>query len=287
VSTLSRRDVLALPILFAQAAALARSPVPIGLELYSVRDDLTRDLTGTLTAVAGMGYQAVEFYAPYFNWTAGQAKEVRRQLDHLGLRCCSTHNPAQAFAADGLQKAIQLNQILGSGYIVMAGSDPITTVSGWKALSERITNLMHTLTPLGMSSGFHNHETEWQLLEGKRPMDILAANTPKEFMLQFDVGSCVAAKQDPVAWIKSNPGRIRSIHCKDWSRWWGGYRVLLGDGSVPWSEIINAAETVGGVEFYLVEQEGSHYPALETARRCLDNWHRIRGQSGFGVTGPA
>jgi len=47
-------------------------------------------------------------------------------------------------------------------------------------------------------------------------MDILAANTPKDFMLQFDVGTCIDAGADPIAWIKANPGRINSIHCKDW-----------------------------------------------------------------------
>jgi sugar phosphate isomerase/epimerase len=177
-----------------------------------------------------------------------------------------------------LKKAVELNQILGSKYIVMAGSRPIENLAGWKALAERISRFMEILTPLGMSSGFHNHETEWPLVEGKRPMDVLAACTPKEFMLQLDVGSCVAANQDPVAWIKSNPGRIKSIHCKDWAHWpWGGYRVLFGDGSSPWPKIFEAAESVGGVEFYLMEQEGSRYPPFETARRCLATWKRIRG----------
>jgi sugar phosphate isomerase/epimerase len=278
VKTFSRREILALSAICPLAMASQRTPVPVGLQLYSVRDDLKRDVTGTLTAIAGMGYQTVEFYAPYFNWNTVYAKEIRKVLDRLGLQCRSTHNPEEAFAADGLRKAIELNQILGSKNIVMAGSPPITTISGWMALCDRITGLMETLTHLGMSSGFHNHETEWQLLDGKRPMDILAANTPRDFMLQFDVGSCVAARQDPVAWVRSNPGRIRSIHCKDWARWWGGYRVLFGDGSVPWTEIFKAAESVGGVESYLIEQEGSHYPALETARRCLENWRRLRGE---------
>ena len=67
-----------------------------------------------------------------------------------------------------------------------------------------------------MSTGYHNHQTEWQPIEGKRPMDVLAANTPKDVVLQLDVGTCVEAGADPVAWINGNPGRIRSVHCKDW-----------------------------------------------------------------------
>lgn len=275
--SISRRQFLAAAAVALRAQGATSKSVPVGLEMYSVRDELSRDLPGTLTTVAGMGYQVVEFYAPYFQWTTVQAKKIRQQMDHLGLACKSTHNGEESFTSEGLKKAVELNQILGSRYIVMAGSAPIASLAGWKALSDRICELMGILTPLGMSSGFHNHETEWVPVEGHRPMDVLAAHTPKDFMLQFDVGSCVAAKQDPVAWIKANPGRIRSIHCKDWARWpWGGYRVLFGDGDSPWSGIFEAAESVGGVEFYLIEQEGSRYTPFETARRCMANWKHLK-----------
>jgi sugar phosphate isomerase/epimerase len=275
---ISRRKFVALSAFapFALRAAVRR--IPIGLELYSVREALTKDLPGTINAVAKMGYQVVEFYAPYFQWTPAYAKQVRRQLDDLGICCRSTHNGNESFTPDGLRKAIDLNRILGSTCLVMAGSDPIANLAGWRALGERITRISETLRPLGMSSGFHNHETEWQLVEGKRPMDVLAAHTPRDFMLQLDVGSCMAAKQDPVAWIRANPGRIRSVHCKDWSRWrpWAPYRVLFGEGSTPWDRIFDAAESVGGVEYYLIEQEGCRYPELETARRCLSTWKQMR-----------
>lgn len=275
---ISRRELLALPALAALPVRAGLKNIPIGLELFSVRDELTKDPSGTISAVAKMGYQAVEFYAPYFQWTPAHARQVRKQLDDLGMRCPSTHNGEESFTPEGLRKAIELNQILGSRYIVMAGSPPIARLAGWRVLCERITRLVETLAPLGMSSGFHNHETEWDLVEGERPMDFLAAHTPREFMLQFDVGSCVAARQDPVKWVKANPGRIRSIHCKDWARWpWGGYRVLFGDGDAPWREIFAAAESVGGVECYLIEQEGYRLPPLETASRCLTALRKVRG----------
>ena len=276
---ISRRELLSFSALAPLAARATPGRIPVGLELYSVRDQLTKDPAGTITAVAKMGYQVVEFYAPYFAWSIPYAKQIRRQLDDLGIACRSTHNGEDSFTRDGLMKAVELNQILGSKYIVMAGSSPITVLAGWRTLCDRINRIMSVLLPLGMSSGFHNHENEWEMVEGKRPMDVLAAYTNKQFMLQFDVGSCVAAKQDPVAWIKANPGRIRSIHCKDWAHWpFGGYRVLFGEGSCPWRDIFAAAENGGGVEFYLIEQEGSRYPPLETAQRCLDSWKKLRGE---------
>jgi sugar phosphate isomerase/epimerase len=96
--------------------------------------------------------------------------------------------------------------------------------------------------------------------------------------LQLDAGTCVAAGSDPVAWIRANPGRIRCIHCKDWAPGDGkGYKVLFGEGISPWAEIFEAAESVGGVEYYLMEQEGSRFPSLETAQRCLAAWKQMRG----------
>jgi sugar phosphate isomerase/epimerase len=97
-------------------------------------------------------------------------------------------------------------------------------------------------------------------------------------MLQFDVGTCVEVGSDPVAWIKANPGRIRSLHCKDWGPQ-QGYQVLFGEGTVPWKAVFAAAESVGGVEYYLIEQEGSRYPAFETAKICLQSFKKLRGQA--------
>ena len=82
----------------------------------------------------------------------------------------------------------------------------------------------------------------------------LAANTPKDVVLQFDVGTCVEAGADPIAWINANPGRIKSVHCKDWAAA-AGYKPAFGDGDAPWQAIFDAAEKTGGVEDHLIEQE--------------------------------
>jgi sugar phosphate isomerase/epimerase len=93
-------------------------------------------------------------------------------------------------------------------------------------------------------------------------------------VLQLDVGTCVEVGADPVAWINANPGRIRSIHCKDWSPA-RGYAIAFGEGDAPWKRIFDAAESAGGVEYYLVEQEESP-DQLQMAARCLDNWKKLR-----------
>ena len=256
---------------------------PIGLELYSVRGELTKDLPNTLRTVAKMGYEVVEFYAPYLGWTFPFAKDVRSQLADLGLRCFSTHNHFESFTPGAeMSHAIELNQILGARHMIMS-SPPKNTKSAedWKRVCGQLTTAVGQLKPHGLYAGFHNHHIEWLPVEGgQRLMDVIAVNTPKEFILQLDVGTCLEAGADPIAWIRANPGRTKSVHLKDWAAGGKadekGYRVLFGEGAAPWKEITVAAESVGGVEFYLLEQEGSRFPEFETAERCLASWKKFR-----------
>ena len=247
--------------------------VPVGLELYSVRNELGEDLNGTVTRVAKMGYQVVEFYAPYFNWTLQEAKDMRKLMSDLGISCRSTHNGPNAFSGDGITKAIELNRALGAEYVVMASAGQVKTLDGWRTVAETLTAAAEKFRDEGLKGGYHNHQLEFTPLEGKRPIEIIAANTPKDFMLQLDVGTCVEVGSDPVAWIKANPGRIRALHLKDWTPG-EGYKVLFGEGKAPWKEIFAAAESVGGVEYYLIEQEGSRFTPFETAEKCLASYKR-------------
>lgn len=277
--SLSRRSFLALsatlPWVFRGLAsgAVASGTIPVGLELYSVRDALKQDPEGTLRAVAQMGYQAVEFYAPYFEWTEPQAKQTRKLLDDVGMRCYSTHNDADYLEPKNINRARDLNLILGTKYVVLAWSDPKSGADSWKAIADKLNSAAETLEPSGLKPGYHNHQAEFTGAPGQRPIEIIAKNTRPSVMLQLDVGTCLESGSDPIAWIRANPGRIRSIHCKDWSPDPGvGYKTLFGEGKADWKGIFEAAESVGGVEYYLIEQEGSRYSELETARKCLQSF---------------
>jgi sugar phosphate isomerase/epimerase len=270
--SLTRRSFVALSatLPWALKAYGASTSIPIGLELYSVRNALKQDPESTVRAVAQMGYQCVEFYAPYYEWTEAQAKQMRKLIDDLGVRCYSTHNDGSYFSADKISHARDLNLILGTKYMVWAYSEPKANIGGWKELADKLNSAADTLSPSGLTPGYHNHDAEWKPVDGVRPMEVLAKNTNPKIMLQLDVGTCLEAGADPVAWIRSNPGRIHSLHLKDWSPDPAkGYKVLFGEGEGKWKEIFAAAESVGGVEYYLIEQEGSRYDELETARRCL------------------
>ena len=272
--TFSRRTFLAMsavaPFAFRVSSA---SRIPMGLEMYSVRDELAKDPFGTVKAVGAMGYAGVEFYAPYFEWTHGQAKQMKKLLDDLGMKCFSTHNDANFLNKDNIQKAIDLNLNLGSKYVVMASAQPKPGLDGWKEVAAALNFAADRLEKDGLKTGYHNHQLEFTPADGKRPIEVIARNTKPTVMLQLDVGTCLEAGSDPVEWIRANPGRIRSLHVKDWSRDSSkAYSVLFGEGLVDWKAVFAAAESVGGVEYYLMEQEGSRYSQLETAKKCLENY---------------
>jgi sugar phosphate isomerase/epimerase len=282
----SRRRFLhlagAAPLVFAPLAHAApkKKGVPVGIEIYSVREEEKKDLPGTLAALAAMGYEGVEFWAPYLDWTPAQAKEVRQRLDGLGLRCFSTHNRDYYFTPENLARAIERNALLGSRYVVMAGAPKSAAaggLDGWKKLADELTRAHEAVKKAGLRCGFHNLTAEWKPVGGQRPIDVLVANTPADFAFQVDTATCMAAGGDPVAFVQANPGRVRSFHLKDWSpRPEEGYKVLLGEGIGQWKKLAEVAEAKGGVEYYLIEQEGSRLPAMETARRCLDSFRKLR-----------
>src|SRR3979411_1059727 len=151
---LSRRSFLAFSATLPCAlSAHATKSIPLGLELFSVRDELKKDPEGTVLAVAQMGYQGVEFYAPYFEWSEIQTKQMRKLLDDLGIRCFSTHNDSAYLSAEKIGRARDMNLILGSKYVVMASSDPKPGLDGWKAVADALNLAADQLEPSGLEAG--------------------------------------------------------------------------------------------------------------------------------------
>ena len=179
---------------------------------------------------------------------------------------------------EGLGKAIELNQIIGSTSIIQASAPPAKAVDDWKRLGAQLNAFADRLRPLGMAVGYHNHEVEWRPLDGRRPMDVIAAETSNDVVLQFDVGTCVEMGADPIAWITAHPGRIKSMHCKDWGAGQDrGYTVAFGEGDAPWLKIFDAVENIGGIEYYLIEQEISPPgQQFQMAEKCMANWKKLR-----------
>src|SRR5271168_1796964 len=154
-TTLSRRSFLAMSAMLPWAfSARASATIPVGLELYSVRDSLKRDPEGTVRAVAQMGYQGAEFYAPYFDWSESQTKQTRKLLDDLGIRCFSTHNSESYLSSSNISRARDMNLILGSKYVVQASTTPKVRLDEWKAVADLLNSAAEQLEPAGLKAGY-------------------------------------------------------------------------------------------------------------------------------------
>ncbi len=251
----------------------------MGLELYSVRKEFVKDMAATIKAVGKMGYQGVELFGSYADWTPAQAKEAFTLIKDAGMKCWSAHTGAKYFTPEHLDRVIELNSILESKYMIMSSAGKVDGIDGWKKVAVSLNTAAEKLKKVKKGTGFHNHAFEFIPINGQKPIEVLARETTKDVVLQLDVGTCIEAGTDPIAWIKANPGRIRSLHMKDWKRGLpnphDGYKVLIGEGETDWKAVVTESLKTGGAEHLLIEQEGSAYSEFETAQKCIDNFKRI------------
>ncbi len=271
---ISRREFLVAAA--AAPAAIAqkkRRKIPLALQLYSIREECKKDLPGTLAAVAKMGYDGVEF-AGYYDRSA---KELRAMLDGLNLRAFSTHINVKTLLGEELDKTIEFNKVLGNTRLTVASLPAGATIQPWYDYARQFNGIAEKLKHHNMRVGFHNHARELEMVEGQRPWDVFCDNTIPEVTTQLDLTHFPANGLDPVAYIKRYPGRARMLHCKDHPP--TEKFVLLGDGDLKWKDIFAAAESVGGVECYIVEQERYPEPLtpMQCVERCVQNFDRLHG----------
>ena len=242
--------------------------LPVGLQLYSVRQECQEDLFGVLKQVAGMGYDGVEF-AGYYGHSPS---EIRKALDDLGLRAEGTHTSLQDLEGDQLGSTLQIHQALGCKFAIIPWlpEESRNTEDACLKTAERLSALVNALEPTGLQTGFHAHEGDMRPLEGgKCAWDILAANTPQTFLMQYDTANGMAGGADPVKPITDWPGRSVSVHLKGYSH---GYGALVGEPDIPLARVFGACESVGGTEWYVVEHEdSSRMTPMDAVRRCREN----------------
>ena len=241
--------------------------IPIGLQLYSVREDCARDLPGVLAAVAKMGYDGVEFAGYY----GRSAEEMRRMLDDNGLQCCGTHIGLDTLLGDALPATVEFHQALGNRFLIVPGlaEERRNSKAAWQETARLMNGIAERLQPHGMRTGYHNHWIEFQPLDGELPWDTFFGNTRPEVVMQFDTGNALHGGAEAPEFLQRYPGRAATVHLKEYS---GSYdRALLGEGDVDWKTIFDLCENVGGTEWYIVEQESYAYPPLECVDRCLQN----------------
>lgn len=269
------RSAAALVAANALTRPLAGAPVPgqPGIQLYTLRSLMAQDLDATLAAVAAIGYREVEF-AGYFDRTPG---EIRRRLTETGLSAPATHVDFP-LEGQGWQRTLDDAFTAGHQYVILAWLPPErrAPLDAWRRTADLLNQAGEAARRHGLEMGYHNHDFEFQPLEGRLPYDLLLERTdPALVTFELDLYWISRAGHDPLAYFQKARGRFRQVHVKDMAAGAGREMVDPGDGILDFPTLL-AAAAAAGVRHFFVEHDEPGDP-LATARAGHRALHRILG----------
>ena len=278
-TTLSRRSFLKATGAIAAVAAASRLEaerlqLPIGLQLYSVRNLLPKDFDGTLAQVRSAGYTVVEA-AGYFDRSA---KDFRHAMDTAGLRCVSTHHPLNVLETQ-LDQWLDYGHTIGLEYMVCSWSggvhrDPAakgpTTLDDWRWIAGEFNRIGEKTKSAGVTLGVHNHTPEFAVIDGVLVYDeLLRLTDPKPVAFEMDCGWVYASGHNPVDYLKKTPQRFPLMHVKDMIPGANGqmHSTEMGRGQIDYRPILRAAT---GLQQYFIEQEEFDVDPMQALRIDAD-----------------
>jgi sugar phosphate isomerase/epimerase len=242
----------------ATAATAAQPTQRIGLQLWSVKDEIKQDFEGTLTKIAQLGFQGVEFageFGPYKDNPAG----LKTFMDKNRLQCAGAHMHFDALVPERFEATTAFYRTLGCTSLVISMDKRGASTEQSAQMSQELTALSGKLAAKGMRIGYHNHAQEMAGTVGSTPWDVIAKNTPKASIMQQDVGWTTFAGKDPVAFVKRYPGRTITTHYKaKFVEGATGGTPVIGQDKTDWAGLTRAVRSVGGTEWIIIEQE--EYP---------------------------
>lgn len=256
----TRRELLgaALAAMVMEAAPLG---MPMGCQLYPVRDRIPSDFEGLLKELHGIGFRTIETCSPPGYQKSGftalesrSAAEIKKSMQAAGLRCTSCHYPLRELRA-AMDERVEYAKALGLEQMVISsfGLPRDAKLADWARAAEEANKLGEKAHKAGLGFGFHNHNTEFAMLEGKLIYDeIQRVFDPKLVQGQFQV-TTISLGYDPAEMIAKYAGRILSMHLSDWS---SATKKMapVGQGSIDWKKLFRAARKAG-VKNYFVEMD--------------------------------
>ena len=256
---------IALSCSFSHAAA---TNPKLSVQLWSIKDDVSKDFEGTLKQLAAMGFQGVEF-AGNFGGYANNAANLKVFLDKNGLQASGAHVPFEKFTPENFDATVAFYKAIGCKYLIIPMDKRADTLEGAKIVAQELTALEEKLKPYGLHMGYHNHKAEMLDQEGTTSWDIIAKNTPATLLLEQDVAWTEVAGKDPVDIVKKYPGRIIATHYKAAAPEDGNKEnPIIGKDTTNWKALIKANRNLGGTEWFVIEQEV--YPAGMTPMQSVE-----------------
>jgi sugar phosphate isomerase/epimerase len=253
------------------ATESARRLTRIGLQLYTVRAEMSKDVAGTLARVARIGYTEVEF-AGYFSRSP---KEIRELLARNGLTSPSTHIPFTAIGKDWA-RTLDDASMIGHRWVTIPWipEEERRTLDGWKRVAESFNRAAAEARAAGLRFAYHNHDFELAPISGTVPLDLLLAETdPSLVDFEMDIYWLVRAGGDPLDYFARFPKRFPLVHVKDSAGPPEHRMVDVGRGTIDFRRIFARSEQAG-IEHYFVEHD-QPADAMATARGSFEYLRKL------------
>jgi sugar phosphate isomerase/epimerase len=245
------------------------TPIPIALQLWSVREETARDFAATVGEVARMGYAGVEI-AGFGNLDAKGAKAA---VDSAQLKVAGIHAGIGQLRSD-LNRCVDEALLFGTKHVICPywPHEHYHSSAACTRIGEELGAIGATFRAHGLQFAFHNHAFEMKLVEGRRAFDwILDAAAPRDLACQADVYWVKVGGKDPAEFIREQGRRIRTVHLKD--------EKEIGTGPVDFGAVFAALDGIGAVEWYVIEVEQYSHAPMESVRRSLETLKSARARA--------
>ena len=260
--------------------------LPLGLQLYSVRELLPKDYEGTLKQVAALGYREVEAAGFYHH----SAADVKQAMQTAGLKCVSAHYPSSELH-EHIDEIIPFHKELGAEYIICSspglknpssqqgGGHAKLSMEDWQWNAEQFNEFGKKVSAAGLKFGYHNHVAEFQKIDGAVPYDALLKGTdPALVTFEMDCGWVKVGGGDAEAYLKQHADRISMLHVKDFKPAAAGEEpkaAELGHGTTDFNAIFRAASRTR-IKHCFVEQEAFNMAPMESLKVDADYMKSIK-----------
>ncbi len=255
---------------------------PVGLQLYTLRDMFKdKTLAQVLQTISAAGYKEVEMFglgadSKFFGNDAGATEDL---LDEYNLKSPSGHYLPEDFLfnngnGDDVKRICSVAKQIGNKYFVIPWIQPErrSTIEQYKALTDRLNKAGEICKAHGLQLAYHNHDFEFDMLNGDMGYNYIAAADPDLLKLEMDIYWVVRANQDPIAWFNKHPGRFHLWHVKDMSKTDKTLNAEVGAGQIDYPSIF-AKANLAGLKHYIVEQETNYKPdlagSIETSQKYV------------------
>lgn len=280
----SRRNFIKLAGLAAAGAAIAPSfafappTKTVGIQLYSLREQLPKDVRGTIAKIAQAGYKEVEVfgYSVKNKFWGLDPKDFKKLLSANGLTAPSGHYGMDKFITDGnadeLKTYIEAANTIGSSYIVVPylGENLRKTADDWKRVAAKLNEASVICKASGLKLGYHNHNFEFEKQGDTTGYEIMLKETdPKAVQFEMDIYWVVRSGNDPVKLFTEHPGRFPMWHVKDMDKADHTINTEVGSGTIDFKNLYKYAK-VAGLKHLIVEQENFSIDPYVSIKQSAD-----------------